>query len=120
MEDHPSNTIPTLWKEAIELFKAEADLSDREIADLESSHTPGEVFQDVAHSPWGKSSKKELRRRVSIQKTITVVLNVFGVLDTALNLAQTVQVSIRLRLPSINRHSQRSASFQGPSDCFSG
>jgi hypothetical protein len=94
----PSSPLSALWKEAIELFKTEAELSEREVTDLESSHTPDQVLQVVAHPLFGKPSKKELRQRVRIQKTVTVVLNIFGVIDTALNLAQVVQPAMMQHL----------------------
>jgi len=113
----PSSTpLSALWKEAIESFKTEADLSEQEAASLGLFHSPEELLGVVGCGPSGKS-KSLLRRRLKAQKTVTAVLNIFGALDVALNLAQGVQN--RFTSVLTERLFLRFASFPAPSGCFS-
>lgn len=87
--EHSSTPLSALWKEAIESFKTEAGLSEQESATLGLFHSPQELLDVIGYSHSGKS-KGLVRRRLKAQKTVTAVLNIFGALDVALNLAQGV------------------------------
>jgi hypothetical protein len=86
----PTDTLRRLWEEAIESFITEAQLSEQEKVFLKGSHSPAEVFEITRHHWEHKVSKKQWRNHVGIQKAMTAVLNIFGIIDTALNLAQGV------------------------------
>lgn len=86
----PTDILRRLWEEAIESFITEAQLSEQEKDFLKGPHSPEEVFEITRQHWQHKVSKKQWRNHVSVQKAMTAVLNIFGVIDTVLNLAQAV------------------------------
>ena len=114
--EHSSTPLSALWKEAIESFTTEADLSEQETASLGLFHSPEQLLDVVGYGHSGRS-RGLVRQRLKAQKTVTAVLNIFGALDLALNLAQgvlTLFISVLIK-----RHSPRCASFPGLLSCFS-
>jgi hypothetical protein len=86
-----SNSVLILWKEAVDQFIQDAGLSEEDKVYLKKSHTPDEILQEVKKTHHGsRANRKEKERRIELQQGITVALQIFGIIDIALNLAQVV------------------------------
>ena len=82
--------IKKLWEEAITEYERSAYLSKEQKAVLQLSHNLEDVF-NLAKNGWTRNITGDRRgRHDNVQRMVSKVLGVFGVIDAALGLAGTV------------------------------
>ena len=87
--DPEEDVFGGLWKQAVDDFIAQAQLSNDEKAWLFRNPYPEEAFT-LTQRRWNNLSEKQLRRHENAQRAVERVLGIFGLIDSALGLAQVV------------------------------